>query len=875
MLVAMTLSAAPAAADVTVTENSDVTASDGKCSLREAVAAAVAQTSTADCPGVAGSGTTTITLPAGAYAISSGPLAIGATGAVALAGAGQATTTIGPSGDRLVTVASGGALALSGVTLSGGRAASGADGGAISNAGTLTATDVAIEDSRAGDGAAGASGLAGGPGGGGGGLFNSGTATLTRVSFADVHAGAGGAGGAGAAAQTNVGNAGNGGNGGAGGHGGAVYSTGTLTAGDLTIAIATAGRGGAGADGGTATAPGDTGTGGAGGTGGVGGDGGAIYGSGTLHVDGATIGQGRSGLGGLGGDGGAAATAGGGDGGNGGAGGQAGAVTVTGAGVTLTGLRVTDARAASGGTGGDGGAAPSAPGDGGDGGNSGPGGAVVVRGGTAAITGMTLTGSGVDQGGSGGHPGAGAGTPAGGSGGDALGGGGLAVTGGQTTLTVSTISESYGGAGGDSLGGASGDGGPGAAIRATAALTATNVTLYSNTAGTVGSIINSGSPGATFGTPANGGGVWSSGAGTVSLRHVTAMYNFPDANATGGTFVGVDDVEASIIATGNATACVGVGAGAHNVAAPGATGCPGATFGDPALPGLADNGGPTKTLLPASTSAAVDVVPTSGCPAVDQRGLARPQGAACDAGAVEVALPPTCPPLTAAAPAPGASVTLTLACTEPTGAPLGYWIDEVPEHGTLEGVSETAVTYTPDPGFSGTDTFTYGAVSDLGGFSAPATATITVPAPPAGPGAPAGPSVRPTRVRVTPPARPAPAARPPVLPGIPLRPFGALTVKAKQKGAAVKGTLKLSYAGSRLDVVLSIRKTKKAKPVTIGTLTAKQLKAGTYAFTAKLSKRRGLPALKRSKSLKVAVRVTVTTPTGAKATTTKAITLTR
>src|SRR5262249_45753340 len=38
-------------------------------------------------------------------------------------------------------------------------------------------------------------------------------------------------------------------------------------------------------------------------------------------------------------------------------------------------------------------------------------------------------------------------------------------------------------------------------------------------------------------------------------------------------------------------------------------------------------------------SAAIDVVPAAGCAANDQRGITRPQGAACDAGAYEVAPP--------------------------------------------------------------------------------------------------------------------------------------------------------------------------------------------------------------------------------------------
>jgi hypothetical protein len=67
---------------------------------------------------------------------------------------------------------------------------------------------------------------------------------------------------------------------------------------------------------------------------------------------------------------------------------------------------------------------------------------------------------------------------------------------------------------------------------------------------------------------------------------------------------------------------------------------------NPLLGPLANNGGPTQThaLLPGSP--AIDAV-TSGCPPpnTDQRGVARPQGAACDIGAVEVAAEPPVPQL--------------------------------------------------------------------------------------------------------------------------------------------------------------------------------------------------------------------------------------
>jgi hypothetical protein len=56
---------------------------------------------------------------------------------------------------------------------------------------------------------------------------------------------------------------------------------------------------------------------------------------------------------------------------------------------------------------------------------------------------------------------------------------------------------------------------------------------------------------------------------------------------------------------------------------------------DPRLGPLADNGGPTRTqaLLPGSP--AIDAGGADGCPKTDQRGIPRPQGAACDIGAFE------------------------------------------------------------------------------------------------------------------------------------------------------------------------------------------------------------------------------------------------
>jgi CSLREA domain-containing protein len=56
---------------------------------------------------------------------------------------------------------------------------------------------------------------------------------------------------------------------------------------------------------------------------------------------------------------------------------------------------------------------------------------------------------------------------------------------------------------------------------------------------------------------------------------------------------------------------------------------------DPRLGPLADNGGPTLTHALLLGSPAIDAASTPDCPATDQRGVLRPQGAACDIGSYE------------------------------------------------------------------------------------------------------------------------------------------------------------------------------------------------------------------------------------------------
>jgi hypothetical protein len=60
---------------------------------------------------------------------------------------------------------------------------------------------------------------------------------------------------------------------------------------------------------------------------------------------------------------------------------------------------------------------------------------------------------------------------------------------------------------------------------------------------------------------------------------------------------------------------------------------------DPVLGPLRNNGGPTPTQALSAGSPAIDAGDTARCASTDQRGVARPQGPACDIGAFELASP--------------------------------------------------------------------------------------------------------------------------------------------------------------------------------------------------------------------------------------------
>ena len=145
-----------------------------------------------------------------------------------------------------------------------------------------------------------------------------------------------------------------------------------------------------------------------------------------------------------------------------------------------------------------------------------------------------------------------------------------------------------------------------------------------------------------------GGGIRSDiamGSGAATLLHVTLYNN--SATTTGATLYtdnGLQPVAISnsILANAqvnaNCTSSAGLTSGGYNVAdddSCGLTATGDQQNVDPQLGALANNGGPTLTHLPAANSPVLDTI-SELCAATDQRGVARPQGAGCDSGAVEV-----------------------------------------------------------------------------------------------------------------------------------------------------------------------------------------------------------------------------------------------
>lgn len=386
-----------------------------------------------------------------------------------------------------------------------------------------------------------------------------------------------------------------------GADGGAILNQGSLTLTDAAVTDSHAGNGGRGGLGGP--------FGGSGGLGGDGGSGGGIASSGTLTVSETTISGNSAGSGGAGGEATAGSTANsqsgnGGSGNSGGNGGGGGGIANEIGTATIDSSTIAANTSGAGGVGTSGRNSASSQGNGGNGGGGGTGGngAGIVSSGSVLkeaslqATNDTIEGNVAGNGANGGNPGSGA----------------------------NDIFE-------DGKAGNGGNGGYGGGLvnllRSTAQLV--DLTIAENSSGTAG---DGGSASASFpagsdGSDGHGGGIYASSS-SPTVRN-TILYE----NQTGGNCRGT------------------ITDGAHNLVFPASQlsgvitdpcNLSGFSTGDPKLAALADNGGATQTMRLQPGSAAIDQVPAlgAGCPATDQRGVARPGGAACDIGAYEVA-PPT------------------------------------------------------------------------------------------------------------------------------------------------------------------------------------------------------------------------------------------
>ncbi len=157
----------------------------------------------------------------------------------------------------------------------------------------------------------------------------------------------------------------------------------------------------------------------------------------------------------------------------------------------------------------------------------------------------------------------------------------------------------------------------------------------------------------------NSSAAWHGGAifhtdGVMSIVNATIANNSAPGGTAGGAFVGTFGDSSptltlanSIIAGNSGDQCIAVDFGGgtvtlasngHNIA--GDASCALTAGGDqpnanPLLGPLANNGGPTLTHALPAGSPAINTANAATCPATDQRGIARPQGAGCDIGAFE------------------------------------------------------------------------------------------------------------------------------------------------------------------------------------------------------------------------------------------------
>ena len=174
-------------------------------------------------------------------------------------------------------------------------------------------------------------------------------------------------------------------------------------------------------------------------------------------------------------------------------------------------------------------------------------------------------------------------------------------------------------------------------------LTVTNSTFSGNTANTGGGIYNYGTLTVTNSTFSGnaatyGGGIYNQGTLTVT----NSTFSGNAATTYGGIYnQGTLNYANTIIANSTGGDCnnsATIGTNTNNLVEDGT--CSPTLSGDPMLGALANNGGSTQTFALLSGSPAIDAGNNTVCAAspvsgLDQRGVTRPQGAACDIGSYE------------------------------------------------------------------------------------------------------------------------------------------------------------------------------------------------------------------------------------------------
>jgi hypothetical protein len=280
--------------------------------------------------------------------------------------------------------------------------------------------------------------------------------------------------------------------------------------------------------------------------------------------------------------------------------------------------------------------------------------------------------------------------------------------------------------------------------------------------GATHSIANSTISGNQAGT-GGGGGLFASNGDTLTITNSTIAGNSATGGASGAGIVSfaATTITNTIVAGNTSPAGESCAFGAsvaklNNIESPGATCGFGSVNGNqenvtaPALDlgVLASNGGPTQTRAIGPSSVAIGAGDNAACAAapvdgIDQRNIARPQGAVCDAGAFERVLPPAPPNLASVVPSSGANDNSPRVIgSAPAGTTVRLYTDATCATAVPGGSGTDAVFASPGIQVSVADnssTTFFATAEDANGTSSCSTSSVTyseVTPPPAKPANP-------------------------------------------------------------------------------------------------------------------------------------------